>query len=341
MPKRMAAPLRRSRHLQRPGPQGRRKTTIAKTAARRPERPRGPGPGAGKSWRSRIGHRGDARRRPPSARAGRLAPGLYRRGEPEPHHRLAVGPARTTGRRRRIADDVFDGDLRLMRVTADQYRGDLKQSGIGDGRHAFVVPLRPELLRNTRNVFHPADRRHGCRIAGITGDDRSRDAGPPRGRRAATKPLRRMPPSRRPSVRRRLTENRRTRKGSSPGQRRLHRPQTDRPARRRGRVGLTPKMPIRVLQHDRLRRPDRDRRLDLEPGRPGEAGRPSNCSIGDQLLTTVLADQYLGDLMQSGFGDGRYGFRSRSARRCCPMPAMCCICGRPVRRRICRNSRSC
>jgi len=54
----------------------------------------------------------------------------------------------------RIAVDVFDGDLRLMQVTADQYRSDLKQSGIGDGKHAFVVPLRPELLPKARNVFH-------------------------------------------------------------------------------------------------------------------------------------------------------------------------------------------
>jgi hypothetical protein len=54
----------------------------------------------------------------------------------------------------RIAVDVFDGDLRLMRVTADQYRGDLKRAGIGDGRHAFVIPLRPELLPNARNLLH-------------------------------------------------------------------------------------------------------------------------------------------------------------------------------------------
>ena len=84
-----------------------------------------------------------------------------------------ANPSRITGwlwdpqqPQRRIEVDVFDGDVRLMRVTADQYRSDLKQSGIGDGKHAFVVPLRPELLPNPRNVLHLRVAETGAELPG-------------------------------------------------------------------------------------------------------------------------------------------------------------------------------
>jgi hypothetical protein len=35
--------------------------------------------------------------------------------------------------------DVFDNGERIARVAADLFRGDLEESGIGDGRHGFVL----------------------------------------------------------------------------------------------------------------------------------------------------------------------------------------------------------
>src|SRR5207253_932007 len=34
-----------------------------------------------------------------------------------------------------------DGECQLAQVTANQYRSDLRRAGIGDGRHAFIIPL--------------------------------------------------------------------------------------------------------------------------------------------------------------------------------------------------------
>src|SRR6266702_4712934 len=41
----------------------------------------------------------------------------------------------------RIELELMDGNARLATVMADQFRSDLRQAGIGDGRHAFLVPL--------------------------------------------------------------------------------------------------------------------------------------------------------------------------------------------------------
>ena len=54
----------------------------------------------------------------------------------------------------RIALELVDGDARLAKVVANQYRSDLKHAGIGDGRHAFIVPLEGGLLSAARNVLH-------------------------------------------------------------------------------------------------------------------------------------------------------------------------------------------
>jgi hypothetical protein len=55
---------------------------------------------------------------------------------------------------RRIALELVDGDTRLAKVLADQYRPDLRQAGIRDGRHFFTVPVGQKLLPSTRNVLH-------------------------------------------------------------------------------------------------------------------------------------------------------------------------------------------
>jgi hypothetical protein len=54
----------------------------------------------------------------------------------------------------RIVVELVDGDTRLAKVMADQYRSDLRQAGIGDGRHAFIIPLSEAPLPASRNVLH-------------------------------------------------------------------------------------------------------------------------------------------------------------------------------------------
>src|SRR5207302_814544 len=65
-----------------------------------------------------------------------------------------------------ITLDLADGDTRLARVMANQYRSDLRQAGIGDGRHAFAVPLGEELLPSARNVLHLRCAETGMEVPG-------------------------------------------------------------------------------------------------------------------------------------------------------------------------------
>src|SRR5712692_4966940 len=53
-----------------------------------------------------------------------------------------------------IAVELIDGNTRLASVVANQYRSDLRQAGIGDGRHAFIIPLGAALLPQARHVLH-------------------------------------------------------------------------------------------------------------------------------------------------------------------------------------------
>src|SRR5205823_7589397 len=53
----------------------------------------------------------------------------------------------------RIVVDLVDGDIRLARVAANQYRSDLRQAGIGDGSHAFTFPLGTALLPQARHIL--------------------------------------------------------------------------------------------------------------------------------------------------------------------------------------------
>ena len=52
-----------------------------------------------------------------------------------------------------IALDLVDGDNRLARVLANQYRSDLLERGVGDGRHAFTISLDEALLPHARHVL--------------------------------------------------------------------------------------------------------------------------------------------------------------------------------------------
>src|SRR5712691_1463279 len=53
-----------------------------------------------------------------------------------------------------IAVELIAGNTRLASVMANQYRSDLRQAGIGDGRHAFTIPLGMALLPQARHVLH-------------------------------------------------------------------------------------------------------------------------------------------------------------------------------------------
>jgi O-antigen biosynthesis protein len=53
----------------------------------------------------------------------------------------------------RISLDLLEGDRLLARARADEYRSDLRQAGIGDGRHAFTIPLGEALLPSARHVL--------------------------------------------------------------------------------------------------------------------------------------------------------------------------------------------
>jgi glycosyltransferase involved in cell wall biosynthesis len=54
----------------------------------------------------------------------------------------------------RVALELVDGDARLASAVANQYRSDLRQAGIGDGRHAFTVALDGASLSAARNLLH-------------------------------------------------------------------------------------------------------------------------------------------------------------------------------------------
>ena len=288
------------------------RATIAKSAPANPGRTRRPTAAAGE--RSGLGSAIEA------MLAGvEAAPDGDRQSPPAGWLQAYIdeaNPSRITGwlwdpqqPQLRIAIDVFDGDLRLMQVTADQYRSDLKQSGIGDGKHAFVVPLRPELLPNPRNVLHLRIAETGAELPGspVTIDR----AGPV----AAQRPGLYDPAV--PYIARRASKAALATAPAAPvdAERIFKRPAvagvvaTGNGASAR-RAGLPPKggdLDAGLYSTIDFAGPtgiggwiwnpyDPEKRVALE------------LFDGDQKLTTVLANQYRADLMQAGIGDGCYGF---------------------------------
>ena len=55
---------------------------------------------------------------------------------------------------KRIALELLDGDTVLATVLASEYREDLEQAGIGDGRHGFSISFGETLLPYARHVLH-------------------------------------------------------------------------------------------------------------------------------------------------------------------------------------------
>jgi GT2 family glycosyltransferase/glycosyltransferase involved in cell wall biosynthesis len=54
----------------------------------------------------------------------------------------------------RVTLELMDGNVRLASTVANLYRADLEPAGIGDGRHAFTIPVRQDLLAAERNTLH-------------------------------------------------------------------------------------------------------------------------------------------------------------------------------------------
>src|SRR5579875_3013391 len=61
----------------------------------------------------------------------------------------ALGWVWTPGSDERLAVELRRGEETVSRATADELRDDLGRSGIGDGRHAFTLPI-PDALRPNR-----------------------------------------------------------------------------------------------------------------------------------------------------------------------------------------------
>jgi GT2 family glycosyltransferase/glycosyltransferase involved in cell wall biosynthesis len=55
---------------------------------------------------------------------------------------------------RRVALDLLDGETVLATVTASEYRPDLEEFGIGDGRHGFSITFNASLLPYARHELH-------------------------------------------------------------------------------------------------------------------------------------------------------------------------------------------
>lgn len=170
----------------------------------------------------------------------------------------------------RISVDLVDGEARLARVVANEFRADLAQAGIGDGCHAFTIALSQELVRNGQSVLRLRDADTDTELPG------------------SPIAIQRHVPL--PANRRALAE----------GPARA-------PARRNGNAGPAPGN--RIWLQSNIESADRsgikgwiwnpeqpDQRIELEMW------------VDDTLLTTVVADQYRPDIEQAGFGDGRYGF---------------------------------
>ena len=171
----------------------------------------------------------------------------------------------------RISLDLLAGEARLARVVANEFRADLAQAGIGDGRHAFAIPLDQDMLRAAQGTLRLVDPATGAEVPGSPVAIQ---------RQVPMKPSRRALPGA---------------AGSAPA--------------RPGNGGAGPAPGSRFWLQSNIESADRagikgwvwnpenpEQRIELE------------LWVDDTRLTTVVADQYRPDLEQSGFGDGRYGF---------------------------------
>ncbi len=208
----------------------------------------------------------------------------------------------------RVAIDLVGGDTRLARVVANEFRADLAQAGIGDGRHAFTMPFRQELLGNDLTVLHLRCAETGADIPGS----------PIRIQRHVPMGAQGAAPVAGPALQ---------------GEAEPYAPE----ATRDGVAGSPTFVEEAVVPFGPHNGSDSEWNflesqtqpaLETETGlqsnvdstdwtgikgwiwNPGEPGKRVALELfdGDAPLTMILADQYRPDLEQAGFGDGRYGF---------------------------------
>jgi len=203
--------------------------------------------------------------------------------------------------------ELVDGDTRLARVTANHYRSDLRQAGIGDGRHAFLVPLGEELLPSARNVLHLRCAETGMEVpgspviierSGVAAASRvfAEPYAPASGivQRVAgslDEPAEADPVAYVLSVDRLGSAD-----GAEPAMPRLRGGIAAEPASDttlQSNIDSADWTGIRGWVWDRQ---EPQKRLELE------------LLDGDAALVTVLANEYRADLEQAGIGDGRHGF---------------------------------
>src|SRR4029077_3910289 len=55
---------------------------------------------------------------------------------------------------KRVTLEFLDGDTALATVVASEYRPDLEEAGIGDGRYGFSIAFGETLLPYARHVLH-------------------------------------------------------------------------------------------------------------------------------------------------------------------------------------------
>jgi len=206
-----------------------------------------------------------------------------------------------------ITLDLADGDTRLARVMANQYRSDLRQTGIGDGRHAFAVPLGEELLPSARNVLHLRCAETGMEVPGSPVIIERSGV-------AATSQVFREPHLSASEVDQLVVD--------PVDQAAVADQVADKlPVRRRGKADRVKRAMPRLVS-----------KIEAEPGSdtalksnidsadwtgvrgwvwdPQEPLKPVELELldGDAALVTVLANEYRADLEKADIGDGRHGF---------------------------------
>jgi GT2 family glycosyltransferase/glycosyltransferase involved in cell wall biosynthesis len=211
----------------------------------------------------------------------------------------------------RITLELVDGDTRLATALANQYRPDLRQVGIGDGRHAFTIPVAEGLLSSARNVLHLRCAETGSQVPGSPVIIERREIAAPAGHSfheiaspylpnpaagaffadRVNAPAKATPVADAPSVDPLGDSN-----GVAPAM-----------PRRRGAIGALPNIQPGLQSNIDFADWTGVKGWIWDPQEP-EKRITLEFLDGDTALATVVASEYRPDLEEAGIGDGRHGF---------------------------------